>query len=184
MALCPENTRHPKAAADLEALATTARDRLADMPPDGRAEVLELLDVRVTVVGPVPLPQVGKPCSLAKWFVDRNRPVPGPLTDQQWAVVEPVVAEWERAARRWVADSRTVVEAILYKARTGARWRDLPPELGNWKAVHTRYKKWVADGTWDAIGAALPTSGAPVGGAGHAAAVARRRSGGPPRSRS
>ncbi|RNL84875.1 recombinase [Halostreptopolyspora alba] len=153
-----------EAAADLEALATTARDRLADTPPDGRAEVLELLDVRVTVTGPVPLPQVGKPCSLAKWFVDRNRPVPEPLTDQQWAEVEPVVAEWERAARRWVADSRTVVEAILYKARTGARWRDLPPELGNWKAVHTRYKKWVADGTWDAIGAALPTSGAPVGG--------------------
>jgi transposase len=44
-----------------------------------------------------------------------------------------------------------VINAILWQARTGAPWRDLPERYGPWKTAHERLRKWTADGTWDRI---------------------------------
>jgi transposase len=44
-----------------------------------------------------------------------------------------------------------VINAILWKERTGAPWRDLPARYGPWKTAHERLRKWTADGTWDRI---------------------------------
>jgi len=44
-----------------------------------------------------------------------------------------------------------VVNAILWKLRTGAPWRDLPERYGPWKTAHERLRRWTADGTWDRI---------------------------------
>jgi len=44
-----------------------------------------------------------------------------------------------------------VINAILWKLRTGAPWRDLPERYGPWKTAHERLRKWTADGTWDTI---------------------------------
>jgi transposase len=35
------------------------------------------------------------------------------------------------------------IEAILWIARTGSPWRDLPPEFGKWNTVFRRYRDWV-----------------------------------------
>jgi transposase len=50
-----------------------------------------------------------------------------------------------------VADHRQVVNAILWKLRTGAPWRDLPERYGPWKTAHERLRRWTADGTWDRV---------------------------------
>jgi hypothetical protein len=42
-----------------------------------------------------------------------------------------------------------VINAILWKLRTGAPWRDLPERYGPWKTAHERLRKWAADGTWE-----------------------------------
>lgn len=73
----------------------------------------------------------------------------GELTDKAWAVIEPLLPA-NGTGRRW-RDHRQVINAILWKLRTGAPWRDLPERYGPWKTAHERLRKWTADGTWDKI---------------------------------
>jgi len=41
-----------------------------------------------------------------------------------------------------------VVNAVLWRTRTGSPWRDLPAEYGCWKTIYNRHRRWSADGTW------------------------------------
>ena len=47
------------------------------------------------------------------------------------------------------------VEAVLYIARTGCPWRDLPAFFGKWNSVHVRFNRWSAGGGWERIFSAL-----------------------------
>jgi putative transposase len=40
------------------------------------------------------------------------------------------------------------IEAVLYQARTGIPWRDLPDDLGHWDAVYNRFRRWEARAIW------------------------------------
>jgi transposase len=55
-----------------------------------------------------------------------------------------------RQGGRWVSHRR-VINGILYRARTGVPWRDLPVRFGPWTTVYDRHRRWCADGTWDRI---------------------------------
>ncbi|WP_346094607.1 IS5 family transposase, partial [Pseudonocardia benzenivorans] len=72
------------------------------------------------------------------------------MTDRAWARIEPLLPEVVGNGRRW-RDHRQVINAILWKLRTGAPWRDLPERYGPWKTAHERLRRWTADGTWDRI---------------------------------
>ena len=48
---------------------------------------------------------------------------------------------------RWVND-REVMEAILWKLRTGAPWRDVPEEFCPWKTAYNRFNRWASKGLW------------------------------------
>lgn len=73
------------------------------------------------------------------------------LTDQQWDRIRPLLPTSNgRRGRPW-ADHRRVVEAIVYRYRTGIPWRDLPSRFGSWKTVWARHRRWAGDGTWDRI---------------------------------
>ena len=52
-------------------------------------------------------------------------------------------------------DNRRFLNALLWMARSGARWRDLPEELGDHATVKRRYYRWIEMGVLDAILAAL-----------------------------
>jgi putative transposase len=52
-------------------------------------------------------------------------------------------------------DNRLFVEAVLWLARTGAPWRDLPRELGNWNSVWRRFARWAVRGVWERLFAAM-----------------------------
>lgn len=73
----------------------------------------------------------------------------GELTDAAWARIEQVLPVSGRGGQ-W-RDHRQVINAILWKLRTGAPWRDLPERYGPWKTAHERLRRWTADGTWDRI---------------------------------
>jgi transposase len=45
-------------------------------------------------------------------------------------------------------DNRLFVEAVLWIARTGSPWRDLPEGFGHWHRVYVRYNRWCKKGTW------------------------------------
>lgn len=72
------------------------------------------------------------------------------MTDRAWAVIEPLLPPVSGGGRRW-RDHRQVLNAILWKLRTGAPWRDLPERYGPWKTAHERLRRWTADGTWETI---------------------------------
>ncbi|OKJ63470.1 transposase [Streptomyces sp. CB02009] len=48
-----------------------------------------------------------------------------------------------------------MIDAIAFKYRTGTPWMDLPEHFGSWKGVHSRLRKWAADGTWEKAFATL-----------------------------
>ena len=74
------------------------------------------------------------------------------LTDAAWGRIAAVLSEVKsrRGAPPTLAD-RSFVEAVLYLARTGTPWRDLPPCFGNWDAVYQRFRRWQKAGYWRAL---------------------------------
>jgi DNA invertase Pin-like site-specific DNA recombinase/transposase len=147
-------------ARDLHALAEMARERLHDMEPGEQAEVLGLLDVKVTILGEVPV-KIRTDDRVSGWFRSRGRTVPD-LTDETWALVEPVF-QAPRPGRPTLAP-RMALEAMLYKARTGCTWRDLPTQCGPFGTVASAFNRWLRSGLWeqaldllaDVPGVALP----------------------------
>ena len=75
------------------------------------------------------------------------------VTDGMWAQIEPLLPELPRhrkGGRPW-ADSREVVEGILWVLKTGARWRDLPAEYPSPSTCWRRLRRWEEDGTWERL---------------------------------
>ncbi|MFI0822094.1 transposase [Streptomyces sp. NPDC021098] len=73
------------------------------------------------------------------------------LTDRQWDRIRPLLPSSTGCRDRPRADQRLIVEAIVYRYRTGVPWRDLPAGFGSWKTVWARHRRWAADGTWDRV---------------------------------
>jgi len=73
------------------------------------------------------------------------------LSDDQWRVLEPLLPDRAPVrGGRWM-DHRLVVNAIMWRTRTGSPWRDLPECYGNWKTVYNRHRRWSGDGTWRSV---------------------------------
>ncbi len=51
--------------------------------------------------------------------------------------------------------SRLFVEAVIWKFRSGAPWRDLPERFGGWKNTHRRFSRWAENGVWERLFKAL-----------------------------
>ena len=64
------------------------------------------------------------------------------LTDAQWAKMEPYCRGKQSDPGRSGKDNRRFVEAVLWIARTGRPWRDLPAEFGGWNSVFKRFRDW------------------------------------------
>ena len=73
------------------------------------------------------------------------------LKDAEWARIEPLVPGKEGDRGRHGADNRLFVDACLWLARGATPWRDLPPELGYWTSVYTRFRRWSRAGVWESL---------------------------------
>jgi putative transposase len=76
------------------------------------------------------------------------------LTDEQFALLEPLLPK-PKPTGRPRADLREVLNAILYLVRSGCQWRLLPHDFPPWSTVHTWYRRWRNDGTWERLNEAL-----------------------------
>jgi putative transposase len=84
----------------------------------------------------------------------RTKPYDTDLTDQQFALLEPLLPRPKRTGRP-PADLHRVLDGIFYLVRSGCQWRLLPHDFPPWSTVHTWYRRWRRDGTWDRINDAL-----------------------------
>jgi len=79
-----------------------------------------------------------------------RRGYPSDLSDEQWALIESLLPParggrgWGRPLKR---PRREIVDAILYQARTGCSWRQLPGDLPPWSTVYDYFAAWSAEGT-------------------------------------
>lgn len=65
------------------------------------------------------------------------------LTDAQWEEMGPFCLGKLTDPGRTGGDNRLFVEAVLWIARTGSPWRDLPPLFGKWNTMFKRFRDWV-----------------------------------------
>jgi len=69
------------------------------------------------------------------------------LTDEQWARLQPALP-WRAQGRKSMRGDRLFVDAVVFRAKTGIPWRDLPERLGPWKSVYNRFANWAAKDAW------------------------------------
>src|SRR5579875_1815578 len=70
------------------------------------------------------------------------------LTEEQWAVVEPVLRPGRREDNRgrpW-HDTRAVLNGVLWVLGTGAQWREMPEKYPPYRTCHRRFHQWIQNG--------------------------------------
>ena len=77
------------------------------------------------------------------------------LSNRQWKRIQPLLPGKRGDPGRTGRDNRLTLEGILWIARTGAPWRDLPVEFGRWNTVYQRFRRWVQRDVLDRIFQAL-----------------------------
>jgi len=73
------------------------------------------------------------------------------LNDAQWKAIKPYCLGKVGDPGQTGGDGRLFLEAVLWIARTGAPWRDLPEVLGNWNSVFKRFRRWAKRGAFERI---------------------------------
>ena len=73
------------------------------------------------------------------------------LSDTQWDLISDLMPGPTGKKGRPFADSRMIIEGIIYRYRCGIAWRDLPEVFGPWQTVWQRHKRMADDGTWDLV---------------------------------
>ena len=78
------------------------------------------------------------------------------LRDDQFARIEMLLpGRPGSVGRNSDGGNRLFVEAVIWKFRSGAPWRDLPERFGAWKNIHTRFSRWAKNGVWENLFKAL-----------------------------
>ena len=73
------------------------------------------------------------------------------LRDDQWERIRDILPGKPGDPGTTAKDNRLFMEAVLWIARTGAPWRDLPIELGKWHTTYTRFSRWGKKGVWQKV---------------------------------
>jgi putative transposase len=77
------------------------------------------------------------------------------LTDEQWDAIKDHLPGKKGDPGRTAANNRRFVNAVLWLARTGAPWRDLPSRFDKWNSAFKRYNRWCKRGVWPRVLEAL-----------------------------
>ena len=87
-------------------------------------------------------------------------------SDELWAEVEPILARHDPPSRygpAWV-DRRAVLDAVIFRLRSGCQWNHLPAEYPDDSTVHRHFQRWVRRGIFDRIWAVVQEACEDLGG--------------------
>jgi len=71
------------------------------------------------------------------------------LSDADWERIKPLLPV--RPGPRSKRGDREFVNAVIWRAKTGVPWRDLPERYGPWKTVFNRFSRWARRGVWERL---------------------------------
>lgn len=80
-----------------------------------------------------------------------RKPYPTDLTDDQWAILMPLIPPATHGGRPRTIDMREVVNTILYITRAGCQWDMLPHEFPAKSSVYDYFAQWRNDGSWQRL---------------------------------
>jgi transposase len=80
---------------------------------------------------------------------------PSDPTDEEWAIVGPLIPPAKRGGNRRTVDERAAVDGVMDILSTGCRWAALPKDLPPRSTVNDHLRRWDADRTLDRVHHAL-----------------------------
>src|SRR5258708_26680059 len=80
-----------------------------------------------------------------------SRGYPSDLTEQESAILEPLIPPAKVGGHPRTPDMREVLNALFYVDRTGCQWRGLPHHFSPWSTGWSVFQTWGHDGTWKGI---------------------------------
>jgi putative transposase len=87
----------------------------------------------------------------------KNTTYPSDLTDEQFAILEPLIPPAKPGGRPREVIMRDVIDGIFYVNRGGCQWRMLPHDFPKWSTVYSYFRHRRIDGTWQTFLDALRT---------------------------
>jgi transposase len=72
---------------------------------------------------------------------------PSDLTDEEWALIRPLIPPAKRGGNKRTVDMRAVVNGVMYVLSTGCQWAALPKDLPRRSTVNDYFRRWDWDGT-------------------------------------
>jgi transposase len=80
---------------------------------------------------------------------------PTDLSASEWEAVRPLLPAEKPVGADRRTSMRAVIDAILYRGRSGCAWRMLPHDFPHWRTVYGYHRQWQRDGTWERIARVL-----------------------------
>ena len=71
------------------------------------------------------------------------------ISERVWKTLDPLLKGRKGTRGGNAHDNRKFINGVFWILRTGAPWRDLPPDYGHWKNVHRRFCRW--KGEWERL---------------------------------
>ena len=80
------------------------------------------------------------------------------ISDADWDRIKDLLPGRPGQAGWLAKDNRLFIDAVLWWAKTGIPWRDLPERFGNWNSAWRRFDRWAKKGVWQRVFEALQDS--------------------------
>ena len=80
---------------------------------------------------------------------------PTDLSIEQWRILDPLIPPAKHGGRHREHQMIRIINAIIYKVKTGCQWRLLPNDYPPWRTVYEYFRNWSLDDTWQKIHAEI-----------------------------
>lgn len=93
--------------------------------------------------------------------VMNRKPLPSDLTDEQWAILEPLIPAAKAGGHPRYVNMREVLNAIFYILCGDCIWRMMPHDFFAWKTVYHYFRQWRLNSVWSAVESSVKGKGTP-----------------------